>query len=220
MQVLEVVDTDRDEHEVGIDQGLGRDEADGLPGGDAAPGTGLPVHRRVVTLGEPYGELTGDGRPVVPDGVSRRDAVAERHHLHAPVAGADPSRDAVGISEPGDRADEPVPLERHEGQAQPPPRHPPVDRPQTRGTGPHQTAPHHAPDGIPPADPAPGPAQSECLGRWECLDRASDKNIDARHERRPFHAHGHLDVVTLGDFTLGRGVFEPGWRWSDDVKPG
>ncbi len=28
-----------------------------------------------------------------------------------------------------------------------------------------------------------------------------------------------MDVVTLGDFTLGRGVFEPGWRWSDDVKP-
>ena len=28
-----------------------------------------------------------------------------------------------------------------------------------------------------------------------------------------------MDVVTLGDFTLGRGVFEPGWRWSNDVKP-
>ena len=44
-------------------------------------------------------------------------------------------------------------------------------------------------------------------------------NIDDPHERRPFHAHGHMDVVTLGDFTLGRGVFEPGWRWSEDVKP-
>ena len=39
----------------------------------------------------------------------------------------------------------------------------------------------------------------------------SDKqSIDAPHERRPFQAHGHLDVVTLGDFTIGRGVFEPG----------
>ena len=48
----------------------------------------------------------------------------------------------------------------------------------------------------------------------------SDKqSIDAPHERRPFQAHGHMDVVTLGDFTLGRGVFEPGWRWSNDVKP-
>jgi hypothetical protein len=28
-----------------------------------------------------------------------------------------------------------------------------------------------------------------------------------------------MDVVTLDDFTVGRGVFEPGWRWSNDVKP-
>ena len=45
------------------------------------------------------------------------------------------------------------------------------------------------------------------------------QNIDTPHEQRPFAEHGHMDVVTLGDFTLGRGVFEPGWRWSDDVKP-
>jgi hypothetical protein len=48
----------------------------------------------------------------------------------------------------------------------------------------------------------------------------SDKqNIDSPHETRPFKEHGHVDVVTLGDFTLGRAVFEPGWKWSDDVKP-
>jgi hypothetical protein len=45
------------------------------------------------------------------------------------------------------------------------------------------------------------------------------QNIAAPHETRPFHGHGHLDVVTLGDFTLGRATFEPGWRWSNDVKP-
>jgi uncharacterized cupin superfamily protein len=44
-------------------------------------------------------------------------------------------------------------------------------------------------------------------------------NIDKPHETRPFAAHGHVDVVTLGGFTLGRGTFEPGWRWSEDVKP-
>ena len=44
-------------------------------------------------------------------------------------------------------------------------------------------------------------------------------NIDSPHETRPFQDHGHMDVITLGDFTLGRGVFEPGWRWSADVKP-
>jgi hypothetical protein len=48
----------------------------------------------------------------------------------------------------------------------------------------------------------------------------SDKqNIADPHERRPFAGHGHMDVVTLGDFTIGRGVYEPGWRWSNDVKP-
>jgi hypothetical protein len=45
------------------------------------------------------------------------------------------------------------------------------------------------------------------------------RSIDKPHETRPFQAHGHMDVVTLGDFTLGKGVFEPGWRWSADVKP-
>ena len=44
-------------------------------------------------------------------------------------------------------------------------------------------------------------------------------NIDKPDETRPFHDHGHMDVVTIGDFTLGRGIFEPGWRWSEDVKP-
>ena len=44
-------------------------------------------------------------------------------------------------------------------------------------------------------------------------------NIDTPHETRPFKNHGHVDVVTLDNFTLGRGVFEPGWRWSNDVKP-
>lgn len=44
-------------------------------------------------------------------------------------------------------------------------------------------------------------------------------NIEAPHETRPFAGHGRVDVVTLGDFTMGRGVFEPGWKWSVDVKP-
>jgi hypothetical protein len=48
------------------------------------------------------------------------------------------------------------------------------------------------------------------------LDKAS---MDAPHEKRAFKAHGHVDVITLGDFTVGRGVFEPGWRWSEDVRP-
>jgi hypothetical protein len=48
---------------------------------------------------------------------------------------------------------------------------------------------------------------------------AQTRSIDKPDESRPFKGHGHMDVVTLGDFTLGRGVFEPGWRWSNDIKP-
>jgi hypothetical protein len=39
-------------------------------------------------------------------------------------------------------------------------------------------------------------------------------------ETRPFKAHGHLDVLSFGkNTTIGRGVFEKGWKWSNDVKP-
>jgi hypothetical protein len=51
------------------------------------------------------------------------------------------------------------------------------------------------------------------------MSTSETRNIDSPDETRPFQGHGHMDVVTLGDFTLGRGVFEPGWRWSTDVKP-
>lgn len=36
--------------------------------------------------------------------------------------------------------------------------------------------------------------------------------IETPHERRPFRAHAHIDVVTLGDLTLGRGVSTGGPR--------
>jgi len=51
------------------------------------------------------------------------------------------------------------------------------------------------------------------------MSTSEQRSMDSPHETRPFKNHGHMDVVTLGDFTLGRGTFEPGWRWSEDVKP-
>jgi hypothetical protein len=45
------------------------------------------------------------------------------------------------------------------------------------------------------------------------------KSLDSPDEVRQFQAHGHLDLVNLGTGAVGRGVFEPGWRWSNDVKP-
>ncbi len=44
------------------------------------------------------------------------------------------------------------------------------------------------------------------------------KNLGAPDETRKFDK-GHVDVVTLGDVTFGRATFEPGWKWSECVKP-
>lgn len=46
------------------------------------------------------------------------------------------------------------------------------------------------------------------------------KSFKTPDERRKFLNHGYLDLVTLEDGTsMGRGVFEPGWKWSNDIKP-
>ena len=31
--------------------------------------------------------------------------------------------------------------------------------------------------------------------------------------------HGRAEIVKMGDGEIGRRIFEPGWRWSNDVKP-
>jgi hypothetical protein len=38
-------------------------------------------------------------------------------------------------------------------------------------------------------------------------------------ERRMFEGKGYADVVNVAGRVVGRGVFEPGWRWSTNVKP-
>ena len=48
--------------------------------------------------------------------------------------------------------------------------------------------------------------------------RMQSKNLDSPDEVRSFEK-GRMDVVTLGDVTVGRAVFEPGWKWSECVKP-
>jgi hypothetical protein len=44
------------------------------------------------------------------------------------------------------------------------------------------------------------------------------KNLDAPDETRSFE-HGTLALARVGSVTIGRARFEPGWRWSNDVKP-
>ncbi len=45
------------------------------------------------------------------------------------------------------------------------------------------------------------------------------KSLDRPDERRQPSERGRIDLVTLDRTTVGRAVFEPGWRWSEDVKP-
>jgi hypothetical protein len=45
------------------------------------------------------------------------------------------------------------------------------------------------------------------------------KDFDSPDEVRPFEGKGKADVVNVGGRVVGRGTFEPGWRWSDNVKP-
>lgn len=45
------------------------------------------------------------------------------------------------------------------------------------------------------------------------------KNFDSPDETRPFEGQGQLEIISLGGREVGRGIFEPGWRWSENVKP-
>lgn len=45
------------------------------------------------------------------------------------------------------------------------------------------------------------------------------KSIESPDETRKFTDHGWLDVIQLPGLQFGRATFQPGWRWSNDVKP-
>lgn len=45
------------------------------------------------------------------------------------------------------------------------------------------------------------------------------KSLDSPDETRPFEGKGKADVVEVAGQTIGRAVFEPGWKWSENVKP-
>ena len=44
------------------------------------------------------------------------------------------------------------------------------------------------------------------------------KNVNSPDETRKFEK-GHVDIVNIGGGIVGRATFEPGWKWSDHVKP-
>jgi len=45
------------------------------------------------------------------------------------------------------------------------------------------------------------------------------KRFDAPDETRPFEGRGKAEVVHVAGKTVGRGTFEAGWRWTENVRP-
>jgi len=50
------------------------------------------------------------------------------------------------------------------------------------------------------------------------VQRLERKNLKQPESVRRF-PHGRIESVSLGESEIGRWEFEPGWRWSNDVKP-
>jgi ketosteroid isomerase-like protein len=44
-------------------------------------------------------------------------------------------------------------------------------------------------------------------------------NLEREGEGRVFQAHGHATLANAGGISVLKGTFEPGFKWSDDVKP-
>ena len=50
------------------------------------------------------------------------------------------------------------------------------------------------------------------------MAKMESKNFSAPDEVRQFEK-GKVELVKVGGAMVGRGVFQPGWRWSKHVKP-
>src|SRR5688572_15462898 len=75
-------------------------------------------------------------------------------------------------------------------------------------------------------------------GRWYAFRRPRVSRADAlpalgvarqmvKLQRRPFGEpddvrqipYGHLETYDMGEIRIGRSVLNPGWRWSESIKP-
>jgi hypothetical protein len=50
------------------------------------------------------------------------------------------------------------------------------------------------------------------------MDKTDHKAFDSPDERREF-ANGCAEILNVGGGQVGRLILQPGWRWSNDVKP-
>jgi hypothetical protein len=50
------------------------------------------------------------------------------------------------------------------------------------------------------------------------MKKTEHRSFDGADEVRAF-SNGRAEILNIGDAEIGRLVLEPGWRWSNDVKP-
>src|SRR5215472_17050676 len=50
------------------------------------------------------------------------------------------------------------------------------------------------------------------------LNKAELKSFEKPDEVREF-PKGRVEIVKIGGVTIGRAIFEPGWKWSKSVQP-
>jgi hypothetical protein len=55
-------------------------------------------------------------------------------------------------------------------------------------------------------------------GMEQTMANAEQKNLDQADETRTFD-NGRVDLVRIGAGEVGRLTLQPGWRWSEHVKP-
>jgi hypothetical protein len=51
------------------------------------------------------------------------------------------------------------------------------------------------------------------------MARMITKKFGTPDETRPFASKGFAEILRFEEGVVGRGVFEPGWKWSECVKP-
>ena len=50
-------------------------------------------------------------------------------------------------------------------------------------------------------------------------DAMQKKNLDSSPDEVRTFDHGEVRAVSLGAFKVMRGVLQPGWKWSEHIKP-
>jgi hypothetical protein len=50
------------------------------------------------------------------------------------------------------------------------------------------------------------------------VEKAALKHFDQPEEVREFPL-GKIELITIGNATIGRATFQPGWKWSESVQP-